>query len=235
MILGMIMIVVTIIRRPKSHGQEEHHTMQVSLHYVGITSYLLCYCKATAASNKVVIWEIIASFIPPACSYLFGTGLIDELNNQTSGGGGVTEQYRILRSSLYALAILSLRTIGSYLTTQPNHCGFSVNCVPTGLARAGLRDTLFHRMRHLKSTLNDKITPGGASGIIVDKAFGELRRSILNVHNVYISSLHFLPNPFAYWKPNPNLPDLLCFSYLSSSCVGYPCRVCCLIRNTSKC
>ena len=105
----------------------------------------------------------------------------------------MTEQDRILRSSLYALAILSLRTIGSYLTTQPNHCGFSVNCVPTGLARrAGLRDTLFHRMRHLNSTLNDKMTPGGASGIIVDKAFGELRRSILNVYNVYLLTFLFI-------------------------------------------
>ena len=133
--------------------------------------FLFTYGKAKQASNKVILWGIIASFVSPACSYLFGTGLIDELNDQTSRGQ--TEQERLLYSSLFAVAILALRTFASYLTTQPYHCGYSVNGAPTGFARAGLRDTLFHRMRHSKSTLNNKITPGGASGIIVDKVFGE--------------------------------------------------------------
>lgn len=64
----------------------------------------------------------------PACSFLFGTGLIDKLNAETSRGKA--EEGRILHASLFAIAILALRTFEEYLKTQPNHCGYSINGAP---------------------------------------------------------------------------------------------------------
>ncbi|KAL3914712.1 MAG: hypothetical protein SGILL_005988 [Bacillariaceae sp.] len=149
--------------------------------------FLFVFDKFGRESIKIIFCQIVVSLVSPACSYLFGSGLLDELNEDTSKGE--TEKQRSIRSFAYVLSICVLNIFAGYLTV------YYKNAIPVGGVRTNLRDVLFRRMQNLQSPLKDKLTPGAASGLIVDQGhysfltFPSLVTGILAHIVVSISSL----------------------------------------------
>jgi hypothetical protein len=115
--------------------------------------FVFVYNKNRALSNRIIVYEIICSWIPPITSYLFGTGLIDQ-----------TTQKRYTYVYVYAALICILNTFGSWLQV------YYSNKIPTGGTRTALRDTLFKKLQSTTHPhLKDKLTPGAVSSIVCDK------------------------------------------------------------------
>jgi hypothetical protein len=142
------------------------------------------YWKNKAASIKVILCEVMCSLVPPACSYHFGTGLLDELSERTVSGRD--ERARIIiNTSLFAVGTLLLRVFTSWFQV------YYSNSIPAGGLRTALRDVLFHRVQHLQSPLKDKLTPGSCSGMIVDIVNGAV--------DIYSDFLIFPVSDYCYF------------------------------------
>jgi hypothetical protein len=138
--------------------------------------YVFVYRKNKAASIKVILCQVFNAFIPPTCSYLFGTGLIDELSSKTRDRQ--SDKERFAYASLYVIAIMVLQILGSYI-----HLYYSKS-IPSGATRTALRDMVFRKVQNLQNPqLKHKLTPGAVSGIVLDKVY--------NAVSIYSSFLTF--------------------------------------------